>query len=65
MNNAPLVISHRLSAANMPPMEKVMPSHLTLQEILLVGNCSDQVRHGDSYTESSNRWRQAQVMPHY
>lgn len=43
MNNTPLVISHRLSPATMPPMEKVMPSHLALQEILIVGNCSDQV----------------------
>lgn len=43
LNNCPLVISHRLSAATTPPMEKVMPSHLTLQEIIIVGNCTDQV----------------------
>jgi hypothetical protein len=43
MDNIPLVISHRLSPSNTPPMEKVLSSHLTLQEILIVGNCSDQV----------------------
>jgi hypothetical protein len=43
MDNIPLVISHRLSPSNTPPMEKVVSSHLTLQEILIVGNCSDQV----------------------
>lgn len=43
MNNAPLVISHRLNTNNTPPMEKVLSSHLILQEILIVGNCTDQV----------------------
>ena len=48
MDNIPLIISHRLSPMNTPPMEKVVSSHLTLQEILIVGNCSDQV-WSDSY----------------
>lgn len=43
MNKMPLILSHRMTPLNVPPMEKVMPSHLVLQEILIVGNCSDQV----------------------
>ncbi|XP_017462723.1 PREDICTED: protein SCAI-like, partial [Rhagoletis zephyria] len=47
MNNTPLVISHRMSAGNVPPMEKVMPSHLALQEVMIIGNCSDQVKFSE------------------
>ncbi|XP_046912223.1 protein SCAI [Dermatophagoides farinae] len=47
MNKTPLILSHRMTPLNVPPMEKVMPSHLVLQEILIVGNCSDQVKFSE------------------
>lgn len=43
MDSGTVVLSHRLSHMNMPPMEKISTGHLTLQEILIIGNCSDQV----------------------
>lgn len=43
-DNIPCVISHRLNSMNTPPIEKIpISTHLTLQEILIVGNCSEQV----------------------
>ncbi|KPM02146.1 hypothetical protein QR98_0005530 [Sarcoptes scabiei] len=47
MNKTPLIVSHRMTSMNVPPLEKVMPSHLVLQEILIVGNCSDQVKFSE------------------
>ena len=47
MNSIPLIISHRLSPGNIPPMEKVMASQLTLQEVILVGNCAEQVKFSE------------------
>ena len=38
-----MVISHRLSPMTTPPLEKIATSHLTLQEIIIVGNVCDQV----------------------
>ncbi|GIY08979.1 protein SCAI [Caerostris extrusa] len=42
VNSAPVVLSHRLNPLNSPPVEKLPTNHLTLQEILIVGNCCDQ-----------------------
>lgn len=43
VNNVSLIIPHRLSSANMPPLEKGITSHLVLHEIIIVGNCAEQV----------------------
>lgn len=43
LDSSSIVLSHRLSPLNTPPMEKVPSSHLSLQEILIIGNCCDQV----------------------
>lgn len=45
LDSSTIVLSHRLSPLNTPPMEKVqVPScHLSLQEILIIGNCNEQV----------------------
>lgn len=45
LDNMPMVISHRLSAMTTPPLEKIATSHLTLQEIIIVGNVCEQVSH--------------------
>ncbi|RWS28592.1 protein SCAI-like protein [Leptotrombidium deliense] len=47
VDNVPLVISHRLNPLNTPPLEKIPTSHLTLQEILIVGNVCDQVKFSE------------------
>ncbi|KAG1714779.1 Protein SCAI [Nymphon striatum] len=47
MDNIPLVLSHRLSLMNMPPMENISMGHLSLQEILIIGNCSEQVKFSE------------------
>lgn len=38
-----IVLSHRLTPLNTPPLDKGSPVYLTLQEILIVGNCHEQV----------------------
>ena len=43
LDNIPMIISHRLSPLNTPPLEKIPISHLSLQEIIIVGNVCDQV----------------------
>ncbi|XP_064457446.1 protein SCAI-like isoform X1 [Ornithodoros turicata] len=43
LDSSSIVLSHRLSPLNVPPMEKVPATHLSLQEILIVGNCCDQL----------------------
>ncbi|GIX84828.1 protein SCAI [Caerostris darwini] len=47
VNSAPVVLSHRLNPLNSPPVEKLPTNHLTLQEILIVGNCCDQVKFSE------------------
>lgn len=42
-SNAPVVLTHRLGALSSPPVERSPPMCLSLQEILIVGNCADQV----------------------
>ena len=43
----PMVISHRLSPLTTPPVEKNPAMDLTLQEVLIVGNSSDQVKFSE------------------
>lgn len=44
-DGTPIVLSHRLTPLNTPPLEKGTPAILRLQEILIVGNSSEQVWH--------------------
>ncbi|XP_023244550.1 protein SCAI-like, partial [Centruroides sculpturatus] len=47
VDSSSIVLSHRLSPLNTPPIEKLPSNHLTLQEILIVGNCCDQVKFSE------------------
>ncbi|XP_042235798.1 protein SCAI-like isoform X5 [Homarus americanus] len=47
MDSNTIVLSHRLSGHNTPPLEKTPMMNLTLQEILIVGNCNDQVKFSE------------------
>ncbi|KAI1289391.1 Protein SCAI [Halotydeus destructor] len=47
LDNIPMVLSHRLSPATMAPSEKIAASHLSLQEIIIVGNVCDQVKFSE------------------
>lgn len=42
-DTSPVVLSHRLSPLTTPPVERSTAMSLTLQEILIVGNCCEQV----------------------
>ncbi|KAF4521725.1 hypothetical protein B566_EDAN012173 [Ephemera danica] len=42
-----IVLSHRLSPLTTPPVEKAPIMSLTLQEILIIGNCTDQVKFSE------------------
>ncbi|KAG8326257.1 hypothetical protein J6590_047627 [Homalodisca vitripennis] len=42
-----IVLSHRLSPLTTPPVEKSTMMNLSLQEILIVGNCNDQVKFSE------------------
>ncbi|KAL5011620.1 hypothetical protein ScPMuIL_010171 [Solemya velum] len=42
-----IVLSHRLTPINTPPLDKGTPIYLTLQEILIVGNCHEQVKFSE------------------
>ncbi|XP_070182651.1 protein SCAI-like isoform X2 [Littorina saxatilis] len=42
-----MVLSHRLTPLNTPPQDKGAPVYLTLQEILIVGNCHEQVKFSE------------------
>ena len=44
VDGSPVVLNHRLTPLNTPTLEKSSPSHLSLQEILIVGNSNEQVR---------------------
>lgn len=45
-DSVPVVLSHRLGPMSCPPIEQRSQSMcLSLQEILIVGNCADQVMH--------------------
>lgn len=44
-SNAPVVLTHRVGQLTSPPIERSPPMCLSLQEILIVGNCADQVRN--------------------
>ena len=43
VDSSSIVLSHRLTPLNTPPLEKGTPIYLTLQEILIIGNCHEQV----------------------
>lgn len=49
LDNMPLIISHRLSPLNTPPLENVagVTTYYTLQEIIIVGNVFDQVKFSE------------------
>ncbi|KDR18298.1 Protein SCAI [Zootermopsis nevadensis] len=42
-----IVLSHRLSPLTTPPVEKSPMMNLTLQEILIIGSCNDQVKFSE------------------
>ncbi|XP_043476429.1 protein SCAI isoform X2 [Leptopilina heterotoma] len=44
---SPTVTSHRLGPLTSPPVERSPPMCLSLQEILIVGNCTDQVKFSE------------------
>lgn len=48
-DSSSLVLSHRLTPHNIPPFERSSstPPYLTLQEILIVGNCHEQVKFSE------------------
>lgn len=56
MDSSSIVLSHRLTPLNTPPLEKGAPVYLTLQEILIVGNCHEQVHDPIHKTLNSGRW---------
>ncbi|KAG5319609.1 SCAI protein, partial [Pseudoatta argentina] len=43
----PIVLIHRLGPQTCPPVERSPPMCLSLQEILIVGNCADQVKFSE------------------
>jgi len=43
VDSSSVILSYRLSPLNAPPLEKGTPSYLSLQEILIIGNCHEQV----------------------
>ncbi|XP_077301693.1 protein SCAI [Arctopsyche grandis] len=43
----PIVLSHRLSPLTTPPVERSQVMNLTLQEILIIGSCTDQVKFSE------------------
>ncbi|XP_032668869.1 protein SCAI [Odontomachus brunneus] len=43
----PIVLTHRLGPQTSPPVERSPPMCLSLQEILIVGNCTDQVKFSE------------------
>ncbi|XP_029675288.1 protein SCAI [Formica exsecta] len=43
----PIVLTHRLGPQTCPPVERSPPMCLSLQEILIVGNCADQVKFSE------------------
>ena len=48
VDNLPVIISHRLNPLNTPPpLEKLPAVHLSLQEILIVGNVTDQIKFSE------------------
>jgi len=47
VDSSSIVLSHRLTPMNTPPLEKGTPVYLTLQEILIVGNCHEQVKFSE------------------
>lgn len=42
-----IVVSHRLTPLNTPPLEKMSHMHFQLQEIIIVGNSSEQVKFSE------------------
>lgn len=46
-DSSPVVLTHRLGALTSPPVERSPPMCLSLQEILIVGNCTDQVKFSE------------------
>ncbi|BES98840.1 Protein of unknown function (DUF3550/UPF0682) [Nesidiocoris tenuis] len=42
-----IVLSHRLSPLTTPPVEKSTYMNLSLQEIVIIGNCTDQVKFSE------------------
>jgi len=53
VDSSSVILSHRLSPLNAPPLEKGTPAYLSLQEILIIGNCHEQVAECRSYSVSS------------
>ncbi|KAK7491648.1 hypothetical protein BaRGS_00017101 [Batillaria attramentaria] len=47
VDSSAIVLSHRLTPINTPPLDKGSPVYLTLQEILIVGNCHEQVKFSE------------------
>ncbi len=46
-DSTPVVITNRLTQSNCPAMEKTSSKQLKLAEILIVGNCYDQIRFSE------------------
>lgn len=46
-DSTPVVITNRLTQFNCPPVDKSIPKQLHLAEILIVGNCYDQIRFSE------------------
>ncbi|KAL0121207.1 hypothetical protein PUN28_008707 [Cardiocondyla obscurior] len=46
-DSSPMVLTHRLGPQTCPPVERSPPMCLSLQEILIVGNCADQVKFSE------------------
>lgn len=47
VDSSSVVLSHRLNAFNTPPLERTLANPLTLQEILIVGNTTNQVKYSE------------------
>jgi hypothetical protein len=47
VDSSSVILSHRLSPLNAPPLEKGTPTYLSLQEILIIGNCHEQVKFSE------------------
>ncbi|XP_026670817.1 protein SCAI isoform X2 [Ceratina calcarata] len=43
----PVILTYRLGPQTSPPVERTPPMCLSLQEILIVGNCADQVKFSE------------------
>ncbi|KAJ8299935.1 hypothetical protein KUTeg_021454 [Tegillarca granosa] len=64
VDSTSIVLSHRLTPLNTPPIDKGTPLYLTLQEILIVGNSAEQ-ENGERNNKRDNPHKYLLYKPTY